>query len=111
MAVRALRNIASIADGRRAVYEAHAVQHLVALLDLHRQADNEVRYDAVKALSSIVSIGRVARQTMREEGVVEKLKALPNPPLELQRAAEDLRDELRGRFGFQILLATFMFVF
>lgn len=95
MAVRALRNIASIVVGRQAVYEAHTVQPLVNLLDLHPQAENQVRYDGVKALASIATIGRVARRTMKEQRAVKKLKALANPPLELKRVAEELRDELR----------------
>jgi hypothetical protein len=96
MAVRALRNIVSIVIGRRAAYAANAVQPLLSLLDLRPQVDNQVRYDAVTALASIAAIGRVARQTMREQDAVKTLKALPNPPLELKQVAEDLRDDLRG---------------
>lgn len=95
MLVRALRNIGSIDAGRRAIYAAHGVRPLVALLDLHPHAENQVRYDAVKALSYIASIGKVARKTMKQHGAVEKLKSLPSPPLQLQQAAEDLRDDLR----------------
>jgi HEAT repeat protein len=96
MAVRALRNITSIDIGKRAVYTADAVQPLVALLDLRQQADHQVRYDAVKALASMASGGRVVRRKIREQGAVEKVKALPNRPSNLKKAAEDLRDDLRG---------------
>lgn len=95
MAVRALRNIASVDSGRQAAYAAHAVKPLVAILDSRPQADDQVRYDAVKTLSYIASIGKVARKTIREQGAVKKLKALSNIPVELRLAADGLRDDLR----------------
>ena len=94
MAVRTLKNIASIKGGRRAIYAAGAVPRLAALLDLRPPADNQVRYDAVKALTYVASVNKAAREKMRAHGAIEKLKALPNPPEQLELAAEELGDDL-----------------
>ena len=93
MAVRALRNIASIDAGRKAVYTP-SVQRLIALLD-SRPPDNQLRYDAIKALACIASIDKDAQKMIREHEAVVKLKGLSNPPEEVQLAAEGLRDQLR----------------
>jgi len=96
MAARAVRNIASIDAGRKAAYASNAVQPLVALLD-SRPLDNQVRYDAVKALSCIASLNKTARKAIRKQGAFEKLTGIStrNAPMEIQIVVAALRDKLR----------------
>jgi hypothetical protein len=96
MAVRAVRNMASIEAGRQEAYSKNAVQPLVALLD-SRPIDMQLHYDAVKALMYIASLNKSARRQMKEHGAFQKLKVYRDlhVSVELQEAAETLRDNLR----------------
>ena len=95
MAVRAVNNMASVKPGRQAAYAAGAVQPLVALLD-PRSPNPNLQYDTLQALKYIATLHSTARKNMNKCGAFWILKGFEEAPLELQKVAEDLRDELRS---------------
>jgi hypothetical protein len=94
MAVNAVHNMASVNVGRRAAYDANAVQPLVALLDPH-SGDTEFQRDVLKALDHISTLDRAAREDMNRYGAFGKLKGFQKNRNGLQGMAESLRERLR----------------
>jgi len=93
MATRALRNIASIDVGRKAVYEHNAVPGLVANLDFS-STNRALQLDIVMTLSELVSTSKAAKSVIKECGTVAKLKGYSRAPKELEEAVWELKDKL-----------------
>ena len=91
MAVRAMKNIASVDSGQRAVYNSNALEGLVALLADSRLS-LKIQCDVVSTLALIDSHSRDARNKLKQAGLFRKLTRFKD--LNIPEAIK-LRDNLR----------------